>query len=71
MKEEKVEFEGEITEALPNTMFRVSIDDDYEVLGQLAGKMRRKHIKVTPGDKVRIEVSPYDLKRGRIVQRLK
>ena len=70
--EEKVAFEGVITEALPNLMFRVKLDDvEHEVLGHLAGKMRRFRIRVLPGDKVRVEVSPYDLNRGRIVYRFK
>src|SRR3954465_13786792 len=65
--EEKIEMEGEITEALPNLMFRVKLDNDHEVLGHLAGKMRRYRIRVLPGDRVRVEISPYDLSRGRIV----
>jgi translation initiation factor IF-1 len=70
-KEEKVEFEGEVTEALPNDMFRVKLDNGHEVLGHLAGKMRRYRIRVLPGDRVRVEVSPYDLTRARMVYRLK
>src|SRR3954469_14072363 len=69
--EEKIEMEGEITEALPNLMFRVKLDNDHEVLGHLAGKMRRYRIRVLPGDRVRVEISPYDLSRGRIVYRHK
>src|SRR3954463_13158925 len=69
--EEKVEFEGEITEALPNLMFRVKLDNGHEVLGHLAGKMRRFRIRVLPGDRVRVELSPYDLTRGRITYRMK
>jgi translation initiation factor IF-1 len=69
--EEKVEFEGEVSEALPNLMFRVTLDNGHEVLAHLAGKMRRFRIRVLPGDKVRVEVSPYDLSRGRIVYRFK
>jgi translation initiation factor IF-1 len=68
-KEEKVEFEGEITEALPNAMFRVKLDNGHEVLGHVAGKMRRFRIRILPGDRVRVEVSPYDLNRARIVYR--
>jgi translation initiation factor IF-1 len=68
-KEEKVEFEGEITEALPNAMFRVKLDNGHEVLGHVAGKMRRYRIRILPGDRVRVEVSPYDLDRARIVYR--
>jgi translation initiation factor IF-1 len=69
--EEKVEFEGEVTEALPSLMFRVKLDNGHEVLGHLAGKMRRYRIRVLPGDRVRVEVSPYDLTRGRITYRFK
>ena len=68
-KEEKVEFEGEVVEALPNAMFRVQLDNGHEVLGHVAGKMRRFRIRILPGDRVRVEVSPYDLNRGRIVYR--
>jgi translation initiation factor IF-1 len=68
-QEDKVEFEGEVTEALPNAMFRVKLDNGHEVLGHIAGKMRRFRIRILPGDRVRVEVSPYDLSRGRIVYR--
>jgi translation initiation factor IF-1 len=68
-QEDKVEFEGEVTEALPNAMFRVKLDNGHEVLGHIAGKMRRFRIRILPGDRVRVEVSPYDLTRGRIVYR--
>src|SRR5215218_8857908 len=66
---EKVEFEGEVVEALPNAMFRVQLDNGHEVLGHVAGKMRRFRIRILPGDRVRVEVSPYDLNRARIVYR--
>ena len=59
-KEEKVEFEGEVVEALPNAMFRVQLDNGHEVLGHVAGKMRRFRIRILPGDRVRVEVSPYE-----------
>ena len=68
-KEEKVEFEGEVVEALPNAMFRVKLDNDHLVLGHVAGKMRRFRIRILPGDRVRVELSPYDLDRARIVYR--
>ena len=68
-KEEKVEFEGEVLEALPNAMFRIKLENDHEVLGHVAGKMRRYRIRILPGDRVRVEVSPYDLHRGRIIYR--
>ena len=67
--DEKVEFEGEVTEALRNGVFRVTLDNGHEALGYASGKMRRFRIRVFPGDRVRIELSPYDLTRGRIVFR--
>ena len=67
--EQKLEIDGEVTEALPNLMFRVKLENDHELLAHLAGKMRRFRIRVNPGDKVRVEVSPYDLNRVRIVFR--
>ena len=71
VKEEKIEMEGEILEALPNTMFKVRLDNDHEVLGHISGKMRRHYIRILPGDRVKIELSPYDLDRGRITYRYK
>ena len=68
-KEDKIEFEGEVIEALPNAMFRVKLDNDHVVLGHVAGKMRRFRIRILPGDRVRVELSPYDLDRARIVYR--
>jgi translation initiation factor IF-1 len=70
-KEEKIEMEGEIVEALPNTMFKVQLDNGHEVLGHISGKMRRHYIRILPGDRVKIELSPYDLDRGRITYRYK
>ena len=70
-KEEKIEMEGEIVEALPNTMFRVKLDNDHEVLGHISGKMRMHYIRILPGDKVQVELTPYDLTRGRITYRYK
>ncbi len=70
-KEEKIEMEGEVLEALPNTMFRVKLDNDHEVLGHISGKMRRHYIRILPGDRIKIELSPYDLSRGRITYRYK
>jgi translation initiation factor IF-1 len=67
--EQKLEIDGEVEEALPNLLFRVRLENDHQVLAHLAGKMRRFRIRVNPGDKVRVEVSPYDLSRGRIVFR--
>ena len=70
-KEEKIELEGEIVEALRNRMFRVRLDNGHETLGYTSGKMKRYRIRMLLGDRVRIELSPYDLERGRIVYRLK
>ena len=68
-KEEKIELEGTVVEALPGTQFRVELDNGHEVLAYLSGKMRRYYIRILLGDRVRVEVSPYDLTRGRIVYR--
>jgi translation initiation factor IF-1 len=69
--EEKVAVEGTIVEALPNATFRVELDNGHEILAYLSGKMRRHYIRVLLGDRVRIELSPYDLTRGRITFRFK
>ena len=63
--------EGEVVEAFPNGMFRVKLDNGHEALGYTAGKMRRFRIRIFPGDRVKLELSPYDLSRGRIVYREK
>jgi translation initiation factor IF-1 len=68
-REEKIEFEGEVTEALRNGMFRIALDNGHETIGYTAGKMRRYRIRIFPGDRVKVELSPYDLDRGRIVFR--
>ncbi|RLB08009.1 MAG: translation initiation factor IF-1 [Deltaproteobacteria bacterium] len=68
-KEEPIEVEGTVIEALPNAMFKVQLDNGYEVLGYISGKMRKHYIRILPGDRVRIQLSPYDLTRGRIVYR--
>ena len=70
-KEEKIEVEGTVIEALPGTQFRVLLDNDHEVLAYLSGKMRRYYIRILLGDRVKLEVSPYDLTRGRITYRQK
>jgi len=70
-KEEKIEFEGEVLEAFPSGMFRVALDNGHETLGYTAGKMRRFRIKIAPGDRIKVELSPYDLTRGRIVFRFR
>jgi translation initiation factor IF-1 len=68
-KEDKIEVEGSILEALPNAMFRVEIPGGKVILAHISGKMRMHYIKILPGDKVRLELSPYDLTRGRITFR--
>ena len=70
-KEEKIAVEGTVTEALPGTQFRVALDTGHEVLAYLSGKMRKYYIRILLGDRVRVELSPYDLTRGRIVYRYK
>ncbi|MCL5069638.1 MAG: translation initiation factor IF-1 [Actinobacteria bacterium] len=70
-KEGVIEAEGTILEALPNAMFRVELENGHKVLGHISGKMRMHYIKILPGDKVRVEISPYDLTRGRIIFRKK
>ncbi len=68
-KEELIETEGEVIEALPNAMFRVKLDSGQVVLAHVSGKMRMHFIKIVPGDRVKVELSPYDLTRGRITYR--
>ncbi len=68
-KDEKIEVEGEVVEALPSTMFRVEIDGGHTVLATISGKMRKHYIRILPGDKVKVELSPYDLSRDRITYR--
>jgi translation initiation factor IF-1 len=70
-KKEAIEVEGTVVEALPNAMFRVELPNGHEVLAHISGKIRMHYIRVLPGDKVLIELSPYDLSRGRITYRLK
>ena len=69
-KEEAVEVEGAVVEALPNTMFRVEVQQGHVVLAHLGGKLRKHYIRILPGDRVKVELSPYDLTRGRITFRL-
>jgi translation initiation factor IF-1 len=71
VKDEKIEVEGEVVEALPSTMFRVELEGGQQVLAKISGKMRRHYIRLLPGDRVKVELSPYDLTRGRITFRLK
>ena len=70
-KEEPIEVEGRVIEPLPNAMFRVELENGHRVLAHISGKMRMHFIKILPGDKVPVELSPYDLTRGRIVYRTK
>ncbi len=70
-KEEPITVEGEITECLPNAMFRVKLENGHMVLAHVSGKMRMYFIRIVPGDKVTMELSPYDLGRGRIIKREK
>ena len=70
-KEDKIELEGTVVEALPATQFRVELDNGHQVLAYLSGRMRRHYIRILLGDRVRVELSPYDLSRGRIVYRYK
>lgn len=69
--QQKIEVEGEVTEALPNTLFRVKLDDGRVILCYLSGKMRINYIRIMPGDRVKVEMTPYDPDRGRIVYRYK
>lgn len=68
-KEEAIEVEGTVLETLPNAMFRVELENGHKVLAHVSGKMRMHFIRILPGDKVTIELSPYDLSRGRIIYR--
>lgn len=64
-----IEVDGQVTQALPNTMFRVLLSDGREVLATLKGKMRRAYVRIFPGDRIRVEMTPFDEKRGRIVRK--
>ena len=68
-KEENIEVEGKIVEALPNAMFRIQLDNGHAVLAHISGKIRMSFIRISIGDRVKVELSPYDLKRGRITWR--
>lgn len=68
---DKIEVEGTVVEALPGTMFRVELEDGHQVLAYLSGKMRKYYIRILLGDKVRVELTPYDLEKGRITYRFK
>ena len=70
-KEETIQMQGEVIEMLPNATFRVKLENGHVILGHISGKMRMHYIKILPGDKVILELSPYDLSRGRIVYRVR
>ena len=70
-KEETIQMQGEIVETLPNATFRVKLENGHIILGHISGKMRMHYIRILPGDKVTVELTPYDLSRGRIVFRAK
>ncbi|MEA3298485.1 MAG: translation initiation factor IF-1 [Chloroflexota bacterium] len=70
-KRERIEVEGKVTTCLPNTVFRIELTNGHEVLAHLCGKMRKHYIRIVPGDKVLVELSPYDLGHGRITFRLR
>jgi len=70
-KEDFIELEGVVTEKLPGAMFKVKLENDHEVLAHISGKLRTNFIKILPGDKVTVEISPYDLTKGRITWRTK
>ena len=71
VKQDKIEFKGKVTELLPNAMFRVMLENNHEVLAHTAGKLRKNRIRVLAGDQVLVEMTPYDLTRGRITYRFK
>ncbi len=68
-KEDIIEVEGKVTDSLPNAQFRVTLENGHEILAHISGKLRQHYIKILPGDKVTVELSPYDLTRGRITWR--
>ena len=70
-KEDVIEVEGVVSEALPNTLFKVKLENGHEILAHISGKFRMNYIKLLPGDKVKVELSPYDLTKGRITWRAK
>ena len=70
-KEDGIEVEGTVVEALPNTNFKVELENGHQILAHISGKLRMNYIKILPGDKVKVELSPYDLTRGRITWRAK
>ena len=71
MAKDVIELEGTIIESMPNAMFRVELENGHEILAHISGKIRKNFIRILPGDKVKVEMTPYDLSRGRITFRLK
>ena len=71
MAKDVIEFEGTIIESMPNAMFRVKLENDHEILAHISGKIRKNFIRILPGDRVKVEMTPYDLSKGRITFRLK
>ena len=71
MAKDVIELEGTILEAMPNAMFRVKLENDHEILAHISGKIRKNFIRILPGDRVKVEMTPYDLSKGRITFRLK
>ncbi|MDO4670710.1 MAG: translation initiation factor IF-1 [Aerococcus sp.] len=70
-KEDMIEVEGTVTETLPNAMFKVELENGFEILAHVSGKIRVNYIRILPGDRVKVEMSPYDLTKGRITYRFK
>lgn len=68
-KEEKIQVEGTVVDSLPNAMFKVRLENDHEIVAHISGKMRMHYIRILPGDKVTVDISPYDLTKGRITYR--
>ncbi len=71
MAKDVIEIEGTILESMPNAMFRVKLENDHEILAHISGKIRKNFIRILPGDRVKVEMTPYDLSKGRITFRLK
>ena len=70
-KDDVIEFEGEVVDTLPNTLFKVRLENGHEIIAHISGKMRKNYIRILTGDKVKVEMTPYDLSKGRITFRLK
>jgi translation initiation factor IF-1 len=70
-KDDVIEFEGTVSETLPNTMFRVKLENGHEIIAHISGRMRKNYIRILTGDRVKVEMTPYDLSKGRITYRMK